>query len=310
MLGNLRWQSIGVGDGFACGLTTDGDVRCWALSASTRVPDGRVGDPMPAPVPDDPHFRSLRVGGQHVCGLDSGGFAYCWGDNFRGQLGIGLFGGSLWGERETPTPVAGNLQFVALTLGAEWTCGLVMSGDVYCWGGSDTDGPGAAPGDVIPGQGFATLETGGPSGGRDHSCGLTLAGALYCWGTVVFPALGPRPLTAVVLPPGVTLRTPRIGGYGFEWHACAPAADGQAFCWGDNTEGQLGDGTTTAHSAPTPAAARLDFQSVSAGGMHTCGVTLAGEAYCWGDNVFGELGTGHADATPVSAPVRVSIVSQ
>src|SRR5437660_11333394 len=50
--GDLRWQSIGVGDGFACGLTGAGEARCWALSASASMPHGRVGDPVPARVLD------------------------------------------------------------------------------------------------------------------------------------------------------------------------------------------------------------------------------------------------------------------
>lgn len=302
--GDFRWRSIGVGDGFACGLTYEDEARCWALSASTKVPDGRVGDPLPARVPDDPRFRALRVGGGHVCGFDAGGFAYCWGDNFRGQLGIGVFGGILWGRRQTPTPVAGNPSFSALSLGAEWTCGLAPNGDVYCWGGSDTSGPGAAPVLVLSGQGFATLETGGPSGGRDHTCGLNGAGALSCWWTFM---LGPPQPVPVVPPAGIALNTPRIGGFGFQYHACALAPDGAAFCWGDNTEGQLGDGTTTARADPTAAAPGLHFQMISAGGAHSCGATPTGEAYCWGGNTFGELGTGHADASPVTVPVRVNV---
>ena len=310
--GNLRWQSISVGDGFACGLTA-GEARCWALSAFTSVPDGRVGDAMPLPPADDPYFRSLRVGGDHVCGLDISGFAYCWGGNFRGQLGIGAFGGSLWEHRQTPTPVAGNLQFTALSLGVDWTCGLTIGGDAYCWGGGSGDAD-AVPVSVASGQGFVTLETGGPPGSRDRTCALTNGGALYCWGTF---NLGPPQPAVLVPPPGVTLTTPRIGGglyiqdpqtFEYEWHACALAADGQAYCWGENLAGQIGDGTTTARPEPTAAAAALRFQSISAGGLHSCGVTAAGEAYCWGGNGFGQLGTGHADATPVTAPVRVNLV--
>lgn len=311
--GNLEWQSIGVGDGFACGRTLGVEVQCWALSAFTRVPDGRIGDPNPAPVADDPHFLTgLRVGAGHVCALGAG-VAYCWGDNLRGQLGIGAFGGILWNHRETPTPVAGNLQFSALSLGVDWTCGLTTGGDVYCWGGG-TGGPEGVPGSVVSGQAMTTVETGGPPASRDRTCGLTGTGTLYCWGTF---QLGTPQLTAVTPPTGVTFGTPRIGGtitvqdpqtFAFQWHACTLATAGQVFCWGENFKGQLGDGTTTAHSAPAPAAGALRFTWISTGGVHTCGVTLTGEAYCWGSNAFGQLGTGRADSTPVTAPVLVQLV--
>lgn len=311
--GNFRWQVIGVGDGFACGLVSGADARCWALSAARLVPDGRIGDPAPEKVVDQPFLMSLHVGKYHVCGLDVGGHAYCWGENLRGQLGIGVFGGTLWNRRQSPTPVAGSVTFREMSLGEDWSCALATNGDVYCWGGG-TGGPEAVPISVVSGQNFATLATGGPAGSRDHTCALTDAAVLYCWGT--FHLTGPQP--AVVTPPtGITFNSVRLGGtlyfqnplpYQYQWHACARATDGQAFCWGDNLLGQLGDGTTTPHSAPAPAAPALLFQSITTGSLHTCGVTTVGEAYCWGSNVLGQLGTGSTGSMPVTAPARVNIV--
>jgi alpha-tubulin suppressor-like RCC1 family protein len=94
----------------------------------------------PTPVAGGLTFTSLAVGGFHTCGLTSGGAAYCWGLNDYGQLGDGTIGGppcNFLGQcsRLTPTPVAGGLAFISLTVGAEHTCGLTSGGAAYCWGG-------------------------------------------------------------------------------------------------------------------------------------------------------------------------------
>ena len=310
--GDLPFQTIGVGDGFACGFVNGADVRCWALSAARRIPDGRIGDPVPQQPADEPYFASLYVGQLHVCALDPQGHAYCWGENMRGQLGIGVFGGTLWNRRQTPTPVATSVTFRELSLGADWTCGLALNGDVYCWGGG-SGGPDPTPFVVVSGQSFTTFATGGPDGGRDRTCAFDSTATLSCWGTY---HLGP-PSPAVVTPPtGITFARVQVGGglyfhnplpYQYQTQACALATSGQAFCWGDNLLGQLGDGTTTPHAAPAAAAGALLFQSISTGNFHTCGITTLVEAYCWGANKWGELGTGTTDSVPATMPVRVHV---
>jgi len=306
--GNLVWQSIGVGDGIACGLAGN-QARCWALASYAMVPP--FGSTTPTALADAPFFQSMWVGSRHACGLDLQGVAYCWGDNFRGQLGIGVVGATLWSRRQTPTPVATTQKFTALSLGGDWSCGLTVGGDVYCWGGG-SGGSEAVPFGVVTGQNLASLKTGGNEASRDRTCALNGADTLYCWGTF---QLGPPQPAAVAPSLPVTFRSFTLGGapvqdpvtFNFQWHACALATDGQAFCWGENLGGQLGDASTTPRASPTPAADTLRFESISAGGMHTCGVTARGELYCWGSNRAGQLGTGSADSAAVTAPVHITV---
>jgi hypothetical protein len=64
-----------------------------------------------------------------TCGIDLEGKAYCWGNNFGGQLGLGVRGGL----RAEPTPVLTDQRFVELQV-TSGTCGLTASDDVWCWG--------------------------------------------------------------------------------------------------------------------------------------------------------------------------------
>jgi alpha-tubulin suppressor-like RCC1 family protein len=103
-----------------------------------------LGGPTPTPVDTaaavwrrcPPLTRSLRdhefvalSAGSHTCALDRGGEAYCWGANIQGQLGDGT---TEW--RLTPTPVAGEHNFTAISTGSQHTCALELDGRALCWG--------------------------------------------------------------------------------------------------------------------------------------------------------------------------------
>jgi hypothetical protein len=91
-------------------------------------------------------FVQLALGVEHACALTADGRAFCWGLNDRGQLGATttvICGDSTIQSAVlaacSPTPVAVNtaLRFTALAAGFFHTCGLVASGEVYCWGSNE-----------------------------------------------------------------------------------------------------------------------------------------------------------------------------
>lgn len=99
----LHWSLVSAG-AHVCGVTTTGSAYCWGLSwygglgigADTTLPVcGTTGwlpfcATTPVPVVGGLTFQSVAADGGHTCGITTGGIAYCWGENFAGQLGIGV----------------------------------------------------------------------------------------------------------------------------------------------------------------------------------------------------------------------------
>ena len=222
-------------------MTTSGAAYCGLTSTPTLVP-GAIA------------FASLSAGGLgYICGLTTTGKAYCWGDNAAGQLGDGTTT-----NRPVPTPVAGGLEFAALSAGWAWTCGVSTTGTAYCWGGSAYGalGDGTTSNRLVPTPVAGGLTFASVSAGDGHTCGVTLSGAAYCWGYNAYGQLGDGTTTGRVVPTLVA------GGHAFAavsagpivpffGHTCGVTTSGAVYCWGDNFAGELGDGTTTQRLVPT-----------------------------------------------------------
>lgn len=128
---DLRFEQIVLGGLAPCGLTTAGQVHCWAGRQVERGDSLVVEDIGVYPVQGIPGFTSIAAGGSHWCGLTNDGTAYCWGGNLYGQLGRGYERGA---DTDTPKPPLGELRFRALSAGGDHTCGLTTDAQVYCWG--------------------------------------------------------------------------------------------------------------------------------------------------------------------------------
>ena len=288
-----QWRMIEVGDRMACGLTTAQETICWG-------PNWNLYDDRPKQIKGDQHFFTITVGGNHACGLTAAGAAWCWGDNFRGELGLG-WPDYLTAPRDSAVQPVGGQTYVALRAAQESTCGLVASGDLYCWGGSEVEGDGFTPHIVQTGFGFTTLSVGGNGSGRDEVCANGADSTLYCFGYQVHNSL-PQPTPAPVTFPGDSKATQIAVGalwqslagqpYTYALHHCAVGTSSAVFCWGSNDYGQLGDSSTVDRTTPAAVAGLTDVASITTGGIHTCALTHDGTAYCWGWNGHGQLGVG------------------
>ena len=272
--GGLRFASLdGGGGAYTCGVTTDGSAYCWGWNQFGQLGDGTTTDKSaPVQVATAEGFLSLSLTAFHTCGVTQSGTALCWGQNDVGQLGIGAQSGD---AVPTPQVVTGTQFFTSVTVGFNHTCGLEVSGDVFCWsnntlGQSATAGRGdnTAPTAILwDGLGFLSV-----TAGAEHTCGVILSGEGLCWGS---NSLG------------------QLGHLSVDVCSESEGAGGVLF------------GCTL---TPTLVDTQLRFSRLALGSHHTCGVSVNDNlAYCWGGGTVGELGNGQSGATYLSvSPQRVA----
>jgi alpha-tubulin suppressor-like RCC1 family protein len=234
---------------FTCGVLTQGSSVCWGTNRSgiTSSPTGLYT------VPGTEPFREVSVGGYtlgegtsrdpavrvgHACGVTTTAEGYCWGDNARGQLGVA----DTTRVAARPLRVAGNLSFRTIQAGAVNTCGLDVSGALFCWGqGVRT------PQSMAAGLRFEALDV-----GSAHACALTADGQVYCWGENTLAAR-PEPVVGRTRFRSVSASKSwyhyRVGA-GVPGHTCAVGRDEAIYCWGSNRRGQLGRPGRASSSEP------------------------------------------------------------
>jgi alpha-tubulin suppressor-like RCC1 family protein len=316
------WQSVGLGNGFGCGLLPDGTAYCWGDNTDGTLGNGAWSlSPQlaPAKVPTTHAFTKLFVSVSGSCALDSSGAAYCWGSDDLGQLGVtnGGCGSTPEGAcQTTPAQVFPGHTFTIVSPGRQASCGLDTAGDAYCWGSPGLWGVGGdayAP-FLDSGAGGIAEAIDGPystiSVGQSDVCAVNTSGAAYCWGSNTSGQLG----IGITSGPDV-VRTPTavLGGLTFAtintsaFSVCGVTTSGAGYCWGTNSAGILGTGDTVNHYVPTqvqmPSGVLLsDIEQSSAS---SCGLTTTGDVYCWGANSHGALGLGTEDdaGAPTSHPV-------
>jgi alpha-tubulin suppressor-like RCC1 family protein/uncharacterized membrane protein len=240
-------------------------------------------------------WQQISSGFVHTCAITTSGDAYCWGRNHRGQLGDG---NPTNAPQPVPVRVAGGHTWGMISAGGDFTCGLTVEGDAYCWGAGSGGRLGNGTNDDIstpePVSGGLTITL--VSAGGTHACGITSEGPAYCWGDNGFGKLGS---------PGFSSPVPRevTGGYTFGAisaggnFTCAVTPEGAAYCWGSNL------GTPGNSVEPVEVTGDHTFAFISSGSGHVCGLTGDNVALCWGNGSDGQLGTGSAGFSAEPAEV-------
>jgi alpha-tubulin suppressor-like RCC1 family protein len=342
------YVQVVAGEQHACGLTEAGDVYCWGDNGNSQLGDGSDFDSsMPVAVKGlDGAAVELAAGGFQTCALMEDGSALCWpinwdatepavlpgleqnvtvlaggrwhfcavvdeealcwGNNRSGQLGSGDEE-----EHDEPVPVTGLAGVpVALAAGYSYTCALLDTGTVQCWGGNQygqlgngTTENSLTPVDVI-GLSGSVIDI---AAGANHTCALLESDEVQCWGynaglktnsTEWLMAL-PEPIAIEGLGEGIT----EIAAGGRM--ACA-LQDGSVVCWAlNNVSGELGVTPSLWDQGPV-AVDGLDGAAVgvSAGDEFACAVLENGHIQCWGYNQQGQLGNGAPIQRDIPLTVR------
>lgn len=201
----------------------------------------------------------------------------CWGNNQDGQLGDGT------GISLQAPPANDVLTGVkAITAGVNFTCALMTTGGVKCWGGGAVcqDSPfyglqhcksfinfPATPTDVL-GEGVQAI-----SASDDQVCALMANRDERCW-SYLYPS---RPASDIL----IEVQALATGG-----GPCALTDTGVARCWSNNSAGQV-EIQDVLEGA----------KAVTCGGDHSCALMTTGGVKCWGNNGYGQLGDGTGSYT-------------
>jgi alpha-tubulin suppressor-like RCC1 family protein len=234
----------------------------------------------------------IAVGAYHSCALASGGTVKCWGVNATGQLGDGNGGTGV--IKKTPVTVSGITTATAISTGNVFSCALLSSGQVKCWGDNTYNqlGDGTTTHRLAPVAVSGITNATDVSAGGFHGCALISGGTVKCWGLNTHGQVGDNSTTQRPTPvqvSGITTATAiSTGGY----HTCAILANHTIKCWGRNGDGQLGDGTIADHLTPVAVSGISNAEAISAGDQNTCALLSTGHIECWGSNLRGQLGDG------------------
>lgn len=260
-------NTIAAGVGFACGLLTDGHVKCWGDSALGLSPAGL----------SNVLFKSITAAPDFMCGIRDNGLAYCWGTN-------------------APLSVKGGV-FYALAAGDEHICGIKANRTLDCWTTNNGDGTDSPPSGTYKAVGS----------GSSFSCAIVQGGNNNgrgtCWGTQVDGGVFSFPKTSdaqtytqmhgagigfwTLLPDGTTktwgktlFSAPsgtvfKTVADGSTQNRCGILTDSSLLCWGFPN-----DDATIAPSG--------SFKAVAMGGGFGCAVKTNGSVVCWGTNDVGQ----------------------
>jgi hypothetical protein len=222
----------------------------------------------------------------------------------------------------TRIAAGGGTQVGAQTTTAGYTCGIITTGGMYCWGvswfgvlGNGSFGsltPGPTPTLVVGGHQWTEV-----AAGNNYVCAIDSDSRVFCWGggdsgQIGNGNFGHGSMDNVAVPTpvsgGGTFSSISTGNFG---GACAITLTKAAMCWGANVFGKLGDGTETLSAVPVAVSGGLLFDALATTYRGTCGI-VAGSAYCWGQSQLLGLGGAPAPDTCAAAtpcaktPVAVS----
>ena len=306
--------------GFSCQYTLPQDFTTnvkFTYKANDGREDSNTSEVILKPFSPNAIITRIVSGAGHTCALFNEGNIRCWGGNRYGQLGYNHT--NTIGDDETPLS-QGDVELggeaIDISLGGEFTCALLKTNKVKCWGynrfaqlGLGSSGLHTnilEPPDETINFGTSIKIIDIESGYR-HSCALFETGRAKCWGQNHDGELGLGHSNDI----GDDEQLDNIDFIKFDKkiislslggsHSCALLDNNEIKCWGWNPSGQLGLGHRQ-RVGDSQLSLPSSFLSVSLGGQaigigtgedFNCAILNNGQAKCWGENRYGQLGLRH-----------------
>jgi alpha-tubulin suppressor-like RCC1 family protein len=130
------YNKVYAGYRHACALTTTTyQAHCWGANYDGQVGDDTYMDRTSPVAIAGLTFVDLGAGDYHTCGVTTGSEVYCWGLNRHGQLGND---DPMLADQPAPTKVMGlPATIIDVATGAEHTCAMSTSSEIWCWGANN-----------------------------------------------------------------------------------------------------------------------------------------------------------------------------
>ena len=299
--------------GHTCAIDAAGVLRCWGdnrLGQLAQDPANLSSSLSPVTVMPGTAFRAVSTGAWHSCAITSAGGLLCWGNDSMWQAGQGTQSpGSpsvFFTPRPPTTPIGVTLpsMFTSVSAGAEHSCAIADTGDLWCWGSNVGGQLGVARSANLASQrarhvgegqlGFVQRFTQVSAGVR-HTCGVDTLGEAFCWGDSALGGVdsGNSPVffvKRVRTSAGADTKFKMVAAG--ESHSCAIDAADRPHCWGTNFSGELGIGLVDGlpKTFATPVANLSTAKAIAVGTYHSCALSSFNVAVCWGDRSLDQLG--------------------
>ena len=323
-------SSLGIGGGFACGLSEDGlQAGCAGRAVSFTGKETENAQTLKLPA----KAAKLVSGGAGLCALGESGKLWCSGElqsllartgelkpgawaayptalraaalSSYDVLAIGtdgalLFAGDFKGGPLPMKPVQrmavsvqGLANVVELAAGAQHVCARLEDATLSCWGGSSEDA--AVPRAIAGLDSITAIDSGG-----DTTCARHSSGKLSCFQT---KHVANAPSERLEAPSQPAVASVAVGAS----HACLLDAQGGVACWGSAYDQALGykakEEYPEAVKKPVAIAGLSAVTQLDAGSSATCALTTSGTVRCWGRNEAGVLGNGESKKSALAADV-------
>lgn len=314
-------------DGDTVLLFPDGTVRAWGGASNGRLGNNgtvNVGDGAGPSIISTGDIlvgatvSQISAGHQSTCALLSDANVKCWGFGGEGRTGYNSednIGDGIGLAVKDKGIVPIGVTVTQVEAGPHFTCALLTTGNVRCWGNSPAGETGYNSTNRIgDGMGLSIIDAGDvPLGapakfidvGGDGACAVLTNGAVRCWGNGANGRLGHNsstnigdtPANSIINAGDVPIGELAVSvSVGLE-HTCAVLVTGAVRCWGNGANGRLGHNSTSnigngvqsiiaAGDIPLGGLAR----QVAAGSDSTCALLTSGSVRCWGNGTDGALG--------------------
>jgi alpha-tubulin suppressor-like RCC1 family protein len=213
---------------------------------------------LPIQIPGGSDWIDADAGQGHACGIRKPGRLFCWGRNTTAELGQGS---TMPAQLRTPTRVADAEDWLTVSTGQDFTCGLRAPGSLHCFGDNSEGQLGVGDRAVHDSPTRTGTDEDWTAIDIDtfHGCGIRKPGTLWCWGRNAEGQLGTGTFTDEPPAPGAAHDAPVRVGTDSDWvqistgrfHTCGRRVDGSLWCTGANDDGRLGTGDSKRRNVMT-----------------------------------------------------------